>query len=321
MKTRVNILALVTILFLSATVFAAGVPGYLKERMGTLNGEFHVENKPLPNATLSFFNTTGGPPPNLGNARRVPDLVSRADADGKFSVPLPPGMYFMGALIREKGAGPGPPRPGEKFFFARNPDGKMRIFTVKAKQTTETGIIAGIAPERFEEFQSYMTIRGKVKDADGKPLGGIIVTLNDNLNSARPKFISGKTNEDGTYEVKVPPGKYYVVAHESIRGGRPTPGSKIGMYGRNIQPGSTPSPNTPGGGPGNKMFPGSAAQSGTGNEVLPVAGQEGDLLEHIDIIMLAVPDPEKMRQKYLDEAQERKKGADVQEEPPPAKQQ
>lgn len=309
-KAATGFLLLVAAFFQPA-IGQAAVPAMLKAGMGILKGELQVEGRPLPNAVISFFNTQEGPPPDTGTARRVPDRVERTDPDGKFSVELLPGSYFVGALIRDADKGPGPPRPGEKFFFARDGQGNLRTFDLKAGQTTEAGPITGIAPAGFKEFNNYMTIRGTVREVDGKPLAGVIVTLNDNMNSARPRFISGKTSADGTYEVKVPPGKYYVVAHESIRGGRPTPGSKIGMYGRSGQPGTTPSPNSPGGGPGAMLAPGSAAQSGAGNEALPVTGRNGDILERIDITMISVPDPEQVRNKFLEEAETRKKAADV----------
>lgn len=323
MTTRNTALA-ITLTTIATLVLATGsfaqTPEFLKTRMGTLTGELHVEGRPLANAIISFFNAADGPPPDLGTVRRVPDKVDRTDNTGKFSVELLQGTYYMGALIRDAVKGPGPPRPGEIFFFVRDAKGELQAFAITARQTSQAGILAGIAAKDLRELKNFMTIRGVVKDSAGTPLGGVIVTLNDDVNSARPRFVSGKTSDDGTYEVKVPPGKYYVVAHESIRGGRPTPGSKIGMYGRSAQPGATPSPNTPGGGPGAMLSPSSAAVSGTGNVALPVTGKDGEVIDHIDITMFAMPNPEEIRQKYLDEAEARKKTEPGQGQAPPASQ-
>ena len=125
---------LLTVFFVTVNSWAEA-PGFLKARMGTLTGEIVIEGKPLPGAIVSFFNTASGPPPILGTVRRVPDMVTRTNQDGKFSVKLLPGSYFMGALVRQKGGGIGPPRPGEKFYFAHDKEGNLRSFDIKKRHS------------------------------------------------------------------------------------------------------------------------------------------------------------------------------------------
>ena len=128
-----------------------------------------------------------------------------------------------------------------------------------------------------------------------------------------------KTKENGTYEIKVPPGKYYVMAHEFIRGGRPRPGSSIGMYGKTA-PSNVAIPSNAMGGLGGNMPPGIAAQSRSGVEAIPIEGKHGEVLENIDITMFNIPDPEKTRKKIEEEARARKESSELLDKTEPVKQ-
>ena len=301
MRLRIVAVAVLALIVAAVGTGWAGVPGFMREQMGTLKGQIFVDGKPFPDAIVSFFDKKGGPPPIVGKVRRVPDMVGRTDANGYFSVQLMPGEYSVGTLKRAVADGPGPPREGEKFFFVRGGDGKLRYVSVPTKQELDAGRLDGVPPGQFEEFTQSITIRGTVKDPEGKPVEGMMVSVKDDINSSRPKYISEPTGKDGRYEMKVPPGRYFVVARGAIQGGRPRAGSSVGIYGKGAPMGSA-SPANAGGGRDGQNPPGIAAQGGGEGEAKAVEGKDGAVLDKIDIVLHEIPDPDETRKKFEAEA-------------------
>lgn len=289
----------------------ADVPGFMKEQMGTLKGIVYVKDKPFTDAIVAFFDKNGGPPPITGSARRVPDAIDRSSAKGEFSAKLLPGTYFMATMQRDPKKGFGPPREGEEFFFMRDDTGKLREFTIETKKTNDVGRTDGLAPGAFEEFKSFITIKGKVTSDEGKPLAGVLVTLKDNVEAPRPKFISHATGDDGTFTVKVPPGKYYVMARESIGGGKPGIGTFIGSYGKTDPLGEAVTPNM-GSQPGASAAAKDIQSAGSG-QAIAVEGKNGAVIENVNIQMFKIPDPVATREKYEAEA---KSQAGLPQQPP-----
>lgn len=290
------------LLLSSALLSFAGVPGFLKNKMGTLNGQLFVHEKPLADAIVSFFDSKGGPPPVVGSTRRVPDMVARTDDQGRFSVKLLAGSYCMGSLIREKGNGAGPPRDGEEYFFIRDSAGNLRTLEVRAKAISEVGRVDGVVPGMFKEFDDFIVIRGTITDETGKVLPGVLVTLRESLASSRPRYISKRTATDGSFEMKVPPGQYYVMARESLQGGRPLTGSYIGTYGKSaplVEATGQKGKDSSGG-----VSLGGGRQGG-GGEAKVVGGSKGEIISGIDIQMFRIPDPGATRQRFEEAARSR----------------
>jgi hypothetical protein len=290
------------LVLLTATAWAAG-PEAMKAKMGTLKGTLYVKDKPLANALISFFDKHIGPPPIMGSgARRVPEVLGRTNAKGEFSVKLLPGSFYMGALIRDANKGSGPPRVGEEFFFIESAQGQLREFTIIEKELTEVGRVEGKILGAGKDFKQIMTINGKVTGEDGKPLAGILVTLKETMDAPRPKFISEGTAADGTFSMKVPPGKYFVVGRESVQGGKPAVGSYIGSYGKtNPATGESAAPPHSGSQPG--ASPAAMGLQNTGGgQALAVEGKAGEVIKDVNIQMFKIPDPVETRTKFEAEA-------------------
>jgi len=299
---KTALFALGILLTVLCSVSQADVPGFMKERMGTLKGVVHAKGAPLANAVVSFFDKSVGPPPIIGSARRVPEVVDRSNDKGEFSVKLLPGVYYMGTLIREPAKGAGPPRPGEEYFFIRDEKGQLREFTIETKQIHNAGQVDGLPPGAFQEFKNFMTIKGKVTGEDGKPLTGVQVTLKQSMESHRPKYVSEGTAADGSFTMKVPPGKYFVVGRESIQGGKPGIGSYIGSYGKsNPTTGeAAPPPNV-----GSQTGASPAAmglQGSGGGQALAVEGKDGEVIDNVNIQMFKIPNPGETRARFEAEA-------------------
>lgn len=298
---RMLMLFLGLLCILSVTSSWADVPGFMKEQMGTVKGTVYVKDKVYANAIVAFFDKTNGPPPIVGSARRVPEAIDRSNEQGDFSVKLLPGAYYMGVMFREVSKGPGPPRAGEEYFFIESEPGTLREFTVLTKQNTEVGRVNGSAPGAFHEFKSFITIKGKITGEDGKPLAGVLVTLKDKLNAPRPRYISEGSAADGTFSVKVPPGKYFAVGRESVEGGKPGVGSSIGSYGKTAPLGDSGTP--PNVGSQNGASPAARGLQGAGDgQAIAIEGKDGDVIENINIQMFKIPNPVETREKFEAEA-------------------
>jgi hypothetical protein len=292
-KHGVALLFVPALLLFVSTACLAAPPGFLMAKAGVLEGTLVIKDgKPIPGGVIvSFFNTKDGPPPIYGNMHRVPDMVSRTDDEGKFSVKLLPGVYNMGAMIRARGEGAGPPRGEEEFFFITGDDGKLKSFTVPQKETVKIGTVKGVPIDAVPEIKNSVIVKGKVVDEIGNAVEGAYVLVKNDVNSARPLFISEKTDKNGDYSLTLPAGiPYYLLARQNMRGGRPLAGSLVGTYGKTAPAGAE-------GEYGIDAPVGVGGKGGQG-EALTVMGNKGAILTDININMFQVPNPEENREKF-----------------------
>ncbi|MCK4837199.1 MAG: OmpA family protein [Desulfobulbaceae bacterium] len=269
----------------------AGPPDLMLRKMGTISGQIYVNDTPQAFALVSFFLKEKGPPPIEGGMRRVPEFLSRTDAEGKFKVNVSAGVYYVGVLIRVPGAVPGPPRQGEKFYFVSEKAGELSLLNIKAQEVVDKGRLNVALSETFRSLEDFFTVEGVVRDNNGAPVKGVVVLGKSQLNIPRPEFISKRTDESGSYQLKLPPQKaFYLIARETIAGARPRPGSFIGTYGIESKTGlATPSIFGAGSPP-----PGVVNEE-TGNKALSVSGGLGEKVSNADISMYMVPNPEEIR--------------------------
>lgn len=283
---------------------AAGIPGFMKERMGTLSGQAVNEaGKPLEGGgVVSFFNTEKGIPPLIANMHRIPDMVGRMETNGKFNVNLLPGSYYMGILmITDPGRGPGPPREGETFYFARDDQGNLREFAIGIKEIKDAGQVIGALPGSFPLAKNLVTIEGRLIKEDGTPFAGGVVLIKTDMNSARPDFVSERTGADGKFKLQLPADTPYYLLGRERAVGRPVPGSYIGTYGSTSaisEGGSLPIANVRPTGPAGGMPQADGLEVGPGKNLpATVGGKAGESIAGIDIMMFRMPIPEEQREK------------------------
>jgi len=274
-----------------------------KEGPGTAFGQVVDEDgSPLPEGVVSFFNAENGVGPLIADVHRIPDIVGRMDPDGRFNVKLRPGSYYMGALvITNPGRGPGPPRPGEKFYYARNDKGNLREIAIGPGEEKDFGQIVMALPDTFQAAKNLVTIQGRLLKDDGTPFAGGVVLVKTNMNKQRPDFVSPRTDEAGRYEIKLPADTPYFLVGRERSVGRPMPGSYIGTYGSN-KPislgGSLPIGNLMQGLPASGMPATEVVDIGPGKD-LPktVIGKPGQSFTGVDIMMFKMPVPGEQREK------------------------
>lgn len=297
------IFALLLLFFTIPTICWTAPPGFMKERMGTISGQMvNDAGEPLKGGIVSFFNTEKGIPPLYGNMHRIPDMVGRMGPDGKFTVKLLPGSYYIGALlITDPNRGPGPPKEGETFYFARDDKNELFKIAVALKEEKDIGKVSGALPESFPAVKKLVTVQGRLLYEDGKPFVGGVVLVKTDMNKARPDFVSKLTDENGSFELQLPPDTQYYLLGRERSVGRPVPGSYIGTYGSTTaiaQGGALPIGNLRPAQPASGMPQVEGVDLGPGSD-LPktVAGKAGETLKGIDITMFKMPVPGEQREK------------------------
>ena len=207
-------------------------------KTGALTGQMKVKGGgPLANGQVFLFRKTSGPPPSPDRYWRVPDEVVTTDGEGRFTVQLLEGSYYLGASKRPAGREIGPLRDGDYYLPSDIQGGKVWEFAVKSGKTTKAGIIAEIVPYRKDANKGdapLTAIEGVVTDADGKPVERVMVFAFVSPGMiGKPLYVSERSGKDGRYVLRVHSGgTYYLKARDLYGGGAPKPGEFMGGYGK-----------------------------------------------------------------------------------------
>jgi len=199
---------------------------------GILTGAIQIaDGTPLARGEVYFFNLQAGPFPEPEKYWRVPDMTGSLDDNGKFTVELPPGKYYIGAIQRK--GDPlqiGPPSDGDMFYAGKD------IFEVTSFAENNLGVIKGAVPFSSDILlteKGITAIEGAVFDVNGKPIESAIVFahIKSEMND-KPIFVSRRTGRSGTYQLRVTgPGTYYLRVRNIYGGGMPATGAVMGAYG------------------------------------------------------------------------------------------
>lgn len=199
---------------------------------GTLKGFIYsVGGTPLTGGDVYFFNEVTGPPPAPEKYWRVPDMLGEVDEKGGFSVDLPPGRYYLGAIQRKgDNALIGPPAVGDLYYAGNT------VYNVLTSVENNLDVIRGAKPLSidFEAERSGVTaIEGSVVDSKGKGVeNAVVFAIIKSEMDDRPLFVSSRTGKDGVYRLRVAgDGTFYLRVRDIYGGGMPVTGALIGEYG------------------------------------------------------------------------------------------
>jgi hypothetical protein len=204
---------------------------------GRISGAWIPRNiGPISGGLIYVFNTNSGPPPLRMGARRVPNAIVETNSEGKFSVELAEGTYYLSTQKKFGVATPGPPQDGDLHGLSRDKKGKPIKYKVKSGITTNIGILrqASVFKSPTIKISPGMTaITGILKTSDGSPMADAVVQVYDNQEiKGRPVYVSQKTGKDGKYVVQIEQeGTYFVALRANYGGGRPQAGDIRGIYG------------------------------------------------------------------------------------------
>jgi hypothetical protein len=231
--TRINTLSpFFCIFFLCGAVSAQGI------KTGTVSGQLMLKaGGPMSGGQVFFFNDASGPPPSWVKYWRVPDYTTQIDEGGKFSIELPAGKYYLGAIKRISGERIGPPADGDYFFASADEKGSPKPYVVKNGEKIELGVVSEAVPFQKRAVipgAEITAIEGAVFNTEGKTVEGALVSAQlTPLNTGRhPLFTSERTGKDGHYILKVHDGgNYYLRVRSMHDKGPPAAGEMIGAYG------------------------------------------------------------------------------------------
>lgn len=206
-------------------------------KTGSISGQLlTTKGEPMAGGMVYFFDTTVGPPPAHEKYWRVPDFMKRLDNDGKFTIALPEGQYYMGATRKPAGKPIGPPREGDYFFISADDKGIPITYNVKSSSSIDLGKIAKAVTFKSNTVnygKGTTAIEGVVLDDEGKPVeGAFVFAFVSAIKVGRPLFTSDPTGKDGKFILRVhDSGKYYLKVRSMYGGGPPVAGELIGNYG------------------------------------------------------------------------------------------
>ena len=154
----------------------------------------------------------------------------RANAKGEFTLPVPPGRYYLLARLRSNDSVRlGPLHKGDLLGYdPGNPvvveDGR---YATTAIPLTRLRMIKLVESPEF----APAIIEGRIVDREGHPVSGVYAALYDNLRMiGRSVYRSDPAGADGRFRLSVPvPGSYFLGARSGY-GGAPAAGTWFGTW-------------------------------------------------------------------------------------------
>jgi len=197
---------------------------------GTVTGQVMIDAKtPMAKGVVLLFSSVTGPPPSPYKYWRIPDQVLPADSDGKFSLTLPPGDWYMMAAQKKQDTEIGPPLESEFLYFHADSSGNARVIPVTDAGTVDLGKLTGTftwLPTMSERDKGITSVEGVVLTMEGKPVPNLVVlAFYTPEMRRRPAFVSERTDKDGKFIIRVAEGgNYWLKVRGVIGGGAPATG-------------------------------------------------------------------------------------------------
>jgi len=194
---------------------------------------------PMAGGLIHFFNVETGPVPYPDKYWRVPDALADLNEKGGFTIELPEGKYYLGAIKRTSGTKEvGPPLVGDLFFISSDEKGSPKVYTVKRGEEINIGTLSEATPFKGWVASDDITIiEGKVLMNEEPVEGALVFAYTSPRMFAKPDYVSDRADKDGRYVLRVPGGgDYYLMARDTYGGGPPTDGTVMGVYGKQKTP-------------------------------------------------------------------------------------
>ena len=161
------------------------------------------------------------------------------DAQGRYHLDVPPGTYYVVARKRLSGRSMGPLSPGD--YYSEH---QRILVEVKAGKlaVADLPLVAIKAPMFFKkglvDVQGDTGVRGRLVDAEGRPVPGGFATAYDDAEMRRlPDHASTLSDEKGNFTLYLPEAGTYYLGARIHAWDMPRPGEPHGRLG-----GETPTP-------------------------------------------------------------------------------
>lgn len=189
-------------------------------------GTVQVAGMPRAGAVVFAYTDLASRLKGMGYAMSVP-----SDENGRFTLALPPGSYYLLARLRQHGgAVTGPLRAGD--FIGYAPENPLRV---GADQLATAVVPLLEVPEKVERLAATLfggtVLRGRIVTRTGAPVAGARAVLYAEAQMFnRPLFVSQPSDADGRFLLSFPEGGTYYLAARQQLGGAPAPGELYGTY-------------------------------------------------------------------------------------------
>lgn len=197
---------------------------------GIIKGQVIQKDKsPLRNGSVLLYIKSLGPPPSVDEYLRIPNIIESTDKEGRFSIKVPEGTYFVSALKwAPKSKDVGPPRDGDPIFDLLDDKGQNKEVTVKNGSVVNVGVLpqSGIFSGKSQKFSSGITaVEGIITDSEEKPVEGAIVLAAFQNHLVFASYMTGK---DGKFQLRTNDGgEYSLTVTSRYGGGQPSPGDLL----------------------------------------------------------------------------------------------
>lgn len=235
---RVVILSLFFILMMAG--YAVAEPNVQDGPIATISGQVMIDAKThMSNGVILLFDKNLGPPPSLGKYWRVPDLITPLGKDGRFSLEVQDGTYYIQVSQKDPNAEIGPAVEKEYFYFHGDAEGNAISLIVENGKGINLGQLKAFlwTPDLVKRDKGVTAVEGVVVDTEGKPVERVIVLAYYNAEGqGRPVFISDRTDKKGKYQLRTDEGgTFYLKVRGVVGGGKPTSGEYLNTT-REFQP-------------------------------------------------------------------------------------
>lgn len=185
---------------------------------------------PMTEGLVYVYNHATGPLPSYDRYWRVPDMVWALDSDGRFSIELAAGDYYIGAIKRNGPPQIGPPMGGDLFLLSSDDAGMPKKVAVASGKKIDMGIISGTRTAPGQPLpQGITSVTGVVQNHAGSPIEGMLVlAFRSPRVIGKPLFVSERSGKDGRFLLRVNQGgTYYLKLRDSYGGGPPKTGETL----------------------------------------------------------------------------------------------
>jgi hypothetical protein len=207
------------------------VGDYIEDQGRTgLRGQIAVKDNgaPLAGAFVNIY------PDTISNLLGPSQFISSpTDAQGRYQIEVPPGVYYVVARKRLSGQPTGPLEPGD--FYSEHQRIKVRVEAGRLA-VVDLPVVAMKAPMFFKsrvvDRETTTGIHGSLVDQAGKPvMGGFAMAYADPEMKRLPDFASTLSDEQGHFTIYLPEGGTFYLAARIHAWDMPTPGEPYGKYG------------------------------------------------------------------------------------------
>ncbi|RMF75087.1 MAG: hypothetical protein D6740_01395 [Alphaproteobacteria bacterium] len=146
---------------------------------------------------------------------------------GRFRLRLPPGDYFLMARKRQAGGRYGPVAIGDWFNYYYGNPVHIEPGTVRHVHLETITRLSNL--EQGEDEIPFHGVRGRIFGPDGKGIAGLHVFAYRRAEmTGTPQYFSEASGADGTFSLRLPAGRWYLLARKSFGG----PAAQGEMYGK-----------------------------------------------------------------------------------------